>query len=166
MTRKLWTSLARRPIYDNRWISITEHDIVAPTGAPGIYGVVHYKNLAIGILPIDEEGCTILIGQERFVFGSYSWELPEGGGPLDQPPLKSAERELSEEAGLKADNWLELFGKVQLSNSVSDEEAFGFLAWGLAPDQSHAKDPSEELAVRRVPYAEVVRMAVSGEILD
>lgn len=164
--RKLWTSLASRPIYDNRWISVTEHDVLAPTGKPGIYGLVHYKNLAIGILPIDEEGQTILIGQERFTFGTYSWELPEGGGAIDRAPLESAKRELSEEAGLKAANWLELFGEVQFSNSVSDERAFAFLAWGLSPDQTYQKDDSEELAVRRVPYKEALRMAMSGEILD
>jgi 8-oxo-dGTP pyrophosphatase MutT (NUDIX family) len=118
------------------------------------------------VLPIDEQGRTILVGQQRFVFGRYSWELPEGGGALDQPPLEGAQRELSEEAGLKAAHWAPLFSDVHLSNSVTDERAYAFLAWGLSPDTTWEKDPSEDLAVRHVPFAEAVRMAVSGEIDD
>src|SRR5690606_35073363 len=98
--------------------------------------------------------------------GRYSWELPEGGGPQDLPPLESARRELSEEAGLKAEHWLPLVEDAHLSNSITDERAYAFLAWGLSPDQTFAKDSSEELSVRRVPFAEAVKMAVSGEITD
>ena len=120
----------------------------------------------LGVLPIDENGCTILIGQERFPFGRYSWELPEGGGPEDVAPLESAQRELAEETGLSADHWLPLFADVQLSNSVTDERAYAFIAWGLSPDDRFAADSSEELSVRRVSFAEALKMAVSGEILD
>jgi 8-oxo-dGTP pyrophosphatase MutT (NUDIX family) len=161
-----WRIRSARTVYNNKWIMVREYETVAPTGADASYGLVHMHNHALGIVPIDHEGQTILIGQERFVFGSYSWELPEGGGSPDVSPLEGAKRELSEEAGLKAANWLELFGEVAFSNSVTDERAWAFLAWGLSADQSFAKDSSEELSVRRVPFAEAVRMAVSGEISD
>lgn len=143
-----------------------EYQTVAPTGADALYGLVHMNNLALGVLPIDDEGKTILIGQERFPFGQYSWELPEGGGPEDLPPLEGAQRELSEEAGLRAAHWLPLFADVQVSNSVTDERAFAFIAWGLSPDDRFAADSSEELSVRRVSFAEAVKMAASGEIVD
>jgi 8-oxo-dGTP pyrophosphatase MutT (NUDIX family) len=165
-TSRKWRIKSARTIYNNRWINVREYETVAPTGADAQYGLVHMHNLALGVLPIDEEGNTILIGQERFPFGRYSWELPEGGGNTEIPPLESAKRELSEEAGLRAANWLPLLEDVQMSNSVTDERAHAFLAWGLSPDQSFAKDSSEELSVRRVSFAEALKMATSGEIAD
>jgi 8-oxo-dGTP pyrophosphatase MutT (NUDIX family) len=161
-----WTIRSARTVYSNRWIKVREYQTVAPTGADAQYGLVHLHNLALGVLPIDEQGQTILIGQERFCFGRYSWELPEGGGDPELPALEGAQRELSEEAGLKAANWLPLLEDVHMSNSVTDERAYAFLAWDLSPDQSFAPDSSEELSIRRVPFAEAVRMGVSGEITD
>jgi 8-oxo-dGTP pyrophosphatase MutT (NUDIX family) len=161
-----WRIRSGRTVYSNRWIVVREYQTVAPTGADALYGLVHMNNLALGVLPIDAEGKTILIGQERFPFGQYSWELPEGGGPEDVLPLESAQRELAEEAGLKAEHWLPLVADVQLSNSVTDERAHAFIAWGLSPDDRFKADSSEELSVRRVSFAEAVKMAASGEITD
>jgi 8-oxo-dGTP pyrophosphatase MutT (NUDIX family) len=161
-----WRIKSARTAYSNRWITVREYQTVAPTGADALYGLVHMHNLALGVLPIDEYGQTILIGQQRFPFGRYSWELPEGGGSPLITPLEGVQRELSEEAGLKAEHWLELLGDVHLSNSVTDERAYAFIAWGLSDDNSHAKDSSEELSVRRVPFAEALKMANSGEITD
>ncbi len=161
-----WRIKSARTAYSNRWITVREYQTVAPTGADALYGLVHMHNLALGVLPIDEHGQTILIGQQRFPFGRYSWELPEGGGSPLVTPLEGVQRELSEEAGLKAEHWLELLGDVHLSNSVTDERAYAFIAWGLSADDSHAKDSSEELSVRRVSFAEALKMANSGEITD
>lgn len=161
-----WRIKSARTAYSNRWITVREYQTVAPTGADALYGLVHMHNLALGVLPIDEQGQTILIGQQRFPFGRYSWELPEGGGSPLLTPLEGVQRELSEEAGLKAEHWLELLGDVHLSNSVTDERAYAFIAWGLSADNSHAKDSSEELSVRRVSFAEALKMANSGEITD
>lgn len=143
-----------------------EYDAVAPTGQLALYGLVHMRNLALGVLPIDEEGRTILIGQERFTFGRYSWELPEGGGDPEVSPLEGAQRELSEEAGLKAANWIPILADVHLSNSVTDERAYAFIAWELSPDQSYQPDGSEDLTVRRVPFRTALRMGMTGEITD
>lgn len=164
--RKPWRIKSVRTVYTNKWISVREYQAVAPTGADALYGLVHPHNLALGVLPIDEQGNTILVGQERFPFGRYSWELPEGGGPENLPPLEGAQRELSEECGLKAENWLPLVSDIHMSNSVTDERAYAFLAWGLSPDARFEKDSSEELTVRRVPFIDAVKMAVSGEITD
>lgn len=161
-----WTIKSARTVYNNRWIMVREYETVAPTGADAQYGLVHMHNLALGVVPIDDQGQTILIGQERFCFGRYSWELPEGGGPEGQPPLMGAQKELAEEAGLKAANWLPLFEDVHFSNSVTDERAHAFIAWNLSQAPGFARDSSEELSVRRVPFAEALRMAVSGEITD
>ncbi len=163
---KPWRIKSVRTVYTNKWIAVREYQAVAPTGADAVYGLVHPHNLAIGVLPIDAEGHTFLVGQERFTLGRYSWELPEGGGPEHVPPLESARRELGEECGLKADNWLPLFGDVHLGNSLTDERAYAFIAWNLSPEGSFQPDSSEELSLRRVPFADAVKMAVSGEITD
>jgi 8-oxo-dGTP pyrophosphatase MutT (NUDIX family) len=163
---KPWRIKSVRTVYNNNWIAVREYQAVAPTGADALYGLVHPHNLALGVLPIDEAGNTILVGQERFPFGRYSWELPEGGGPENLPPLEGAQRELAEECGLKAGHWLPLVSDMHMSNSVTDERAYAFIAWDLAPDDRFSRDSSEELSVRRVPFAEAVKMAVSGEITD
>lgn len=159
-----WTVAASRDVYDNRWIRVTHHDVIAPSSTPGIYGTVHYKNAAIGIVPLDAERHTFLVGQHRFPLDEYSWEIPEGGGPLDLDVLDSAKRELSEETGLVAARWHKLVG-CDLSNSVSDERAVAYLAWQLTQGPS-SPEPTEQLAVRRVPLAEAFRMVEAGEIRD
>src|ERR1700722_8243186 len=125
-----WKTKATRVVYDNPWISVSEDEVDQPDGKPGIYGVVHFKNKAIGILPIDDEEKTWLVGQYRYPLNQYSWEIPEGGCPANEEPLQAAQRELLEETGLTAANW-QLMGTSHLSNSVSDEQAFYFLATSL-----------------------------------
>src|ERR1700748_1458352 len=100
-----WTIRCEKPVYDNKWISVTEYDVLNPSGGKGIYGTVRFKNIAIGILPIDEEGYTWLVGQWRVPLEMYSWETPEGGGDPALPPIESARRELKEETGLVAGEW-------------------------------------------------------------
>ena len=125
-----WTILGEKTIYDNKWINVTEYDVLNPSGGKGIYGTVRFKNLAIGILPLDEEGYTWLVGQYRFPLNAYSWEIPEGGGDPEVAPVASAQRELIEETGLVAKDWT-MIQEMHLSNSVTDEQAFIFLARGL-----------------------------------
>jgi ADP-ribose pyrophosphatase len=159
-----WKINSEKNIYDNPWINVTEYQVTNPSGNPGIYGKIHYKNIAIGILPLDDELNTYLVGQFRFVLGKYSWEIPEGGGKLDTDPLDSAKRELVEETGLKADNWTEL-QRMYLSNSVSDEYAIIYLARGLKQFEPEPED-TEQLIVHKVPFGEVYRMVCDGEIMD
>lgn len=161
-----WKRGAERQVYDNPWIGVTEYDATAPTGAPAHYGVVNFKNIAIAVLPIHDDGTVTLVGQNRFALADYSWELPEGGSPLDEDPLEGAKRELAEETGLVAADWREVL-KAQLSNSVTDERAIGYVAIGLseAPD-GHHKDDTEDLTVIRVPFAEALDAALAGHLQD
>lgn len=159
-----WTVLSERPIYDNKWIGVTEFDVINPGGGKGIYGKVHFKNLAIGIIPIDEEGYTWLVGQFRFPLGQYSWEIPEGGGDPRETPVASAQRELIEETGLVASEWTEIM-EMHLSNSVSDERAILFLARGLEQREPEPEE-TEQLVVKRIPFEEAFQMVMRGEITD
>src|SRR5690349_9002788 len=125
-----WTCIDSTTAYDNKWISIRHENVITPSGTEGIYGVVHFKNRAIAIVPIDDENHTWLVKQFRYTLNEYSWEVPMGGAPLDEEPLLGAQRELKEETGLSAANWQQLM-KLHTSNSVTDEEALIFLARDL-----------------------------------
>lgn len=160
-----WKELNRELKYSNPWIEVSESQVVNPNGGKGIYGVVHFKNLAIGVIPLDEDNYTWIVGQERFPFdGKYTWEIIEGGGALKDDPKDSARRELLEEAGLKAES-LELIQEMDLSNSATDERALIYVARGLS---FHDADPdeTEKLQVKRIPFEELYQMVLKGEVTD
>jgi 8-oxo-dGTP pyrophosphatase MutT (NUDIX family) len=159
-----WTCLTREPVFDNPWIRLDKCETVAPTGRPAHYGMVHFKNRAIGVLPLFENGDILLVGQHRFTTADYSWEIPEGGGPLSEDPLVAAKRELREETGLAAADWRQVM-RFHLSNSVTDEEGYGFLALGLS-EGAAAPDETEALAIRRLPFHQALRLALEGAMLD
>lgn len=159
-----WRTLSSRDVYRNSWISVREDAVVRPDGERGIYGVVHFENIAVGVLPIDGEGFTYLVGQHRYPLDSYSWEIPEGGCPSGENPLDAARRELEEETGLRAERW-EKLGEAHLSNSVSDEYAVWYLATDLSQGEANPEG-SERLVVRRVPFEQALKWARTGAITD
>jgi 8-oxo-dGTP pyrophosphatase MutT (NUDIX family) len=159
-----WTILSSKLEYDNNWISVTEHQVLNPAGGKGIYGVVHFKNAAIGVIPLDAEGNIYLVGQFRLAINEFSWEIPEGGGPLHIDPLESAKRELLEETGLIAHNWTPIV-KIHLSNSVSDEAGIVYLARQLEQHEAEPEE-TEELHTRKIPFEEAYQMVKRHEITD
>lgn len=159
-----WTTLGTRPVYDNPWISVREDRILRPDGLPGIYGVVHFKNRAVGVLPVDAEGGVWLVGQHRYPLGEYSWEIPEGGAPEGEDPEAAARRELREETGLVADH-LEPISRSHLSNSVSDEVAYLYRATGLTLGPSEPEG-TESLHATRFDWPTAWSMVMEGRITD
>jgi 8-oxo-dGTP pyrophosphatase MutT (NUDIX family) len=159
-----WTILSSSEKYDNPWITVTEHQILNPKGGEGIYGTVHFKNIAIGIIVLDEDHNTWLVGQYRFPLNTYSWEIPEGGGLLAVDPLESAKRELKEETGLIARKWT-IIQKMHLSNSVSDELAIIYLATDLIEGESNPEE-TEDLRILKLPFEEAYTLLLSGKITD
>jgi ADP-ribose pyrophosphatase len=159
-----WKITSQKNLYDNPWINLTEYQVLNPSGNPGIYGKVHFKNVAIGVIPLDDDLNTYLVGQYRFALGEYTWELPEGGGPLDTDPLDSAKRELLEETGLKANQWEELL-RMHLSNSVCDELSIVYLARGLQQFEAEPEE-TEQLIIKKLPFSEVYDMVYHGQITD
>ena len=158
-----WIIRASKLIYENPWIGITEHAVTDPRGHPGLYGVVHLQNLAVGCVPVFPDGTTLLVGQHRFPHDVYSWELPEGGGSFENPQ-DSAERELREETGFTAASWAPLM-KGDLSNAVTDESAVGFIAWDLTPGEADPQD-GEVLEVRRLPFKDLLDQVLDDQIRD
>lgn len=159
-----WIIKGSKVTYENPWIKIKHHDVLTPGGTAGIYGEVHFKNLAIGILPIDRNGFTWRVGQFRFPLNAYSWEIPEGGGPHDIDPLESAKRELVEEVGYTAQTWTTLL-EMHLSNSVSDEKAIVFLAEDLTEGVNQPED-TENLTVEKIHFSELYQQVMDGIITD
>jgi 8-oxo-dGTP pyrophosphatase MutT (NUDIX family) len=159
-----WQRRSRRVAYQNQWITVWHDDVIRPDGEPGIYGVIHFANLAVGVVAIDALDRVALVGQHRYTLDAYSWEIPEGGVPPGEDPQAGAARELREETGLVAMEWREI-SRLHLSNSVSDEVAVHFLATNLTPG-APSPDGTEDLAVRWVPFDEGLAMAMDGRITD
>ena len=159
-----WQIISEKEVYANPWISVTEFNVINPSGGNGIYGKVHFKNTAVGILAMDDDLNIYLVGQFRFPVNSYSWEIPEGGAPIGADPIEGARRELQEETGLQAKEW-HLLLTMHLSNSVSDELALIYLAKGLTQHNSSPEE-TEQLAIRKVSLNEAVNMVEEGTITD
>ena len=159
-----WKRLDSEVRYDNPWIRVIHDRVINPSGSPGIYGRVHFKNLAIGVIPLDEHGNTWLVGQYRYPLKRYSWEIPEGGGKLNIPPLVSAKRELREETGISARRWKKIL-EMDLSNSATDERAIVYLAQDLSFGNAHP-DEDEVLKIRKVSFEQCYRWVCSGFIRD
>jgi 8-oxo-dGTP pyrophosphatase MutT (NUDIX family) len=161
-----WKPGIERVAFESGWITVTDQIATAPTGRPAPYGLVRFKNLAVAVLPVHEDGTIVLVGQHRFPLRDYSWELPEGGSPLAEDPLEGARRELAEETGLAAAEWREVM-RVQLSNSVTDERMIGYLALGLSEATAvHAADETEAIALVRAPFREALDAAMAGYLPD
>jgi 8-oxo-dGTP pyrophosphatase MutT (NUDIX family) len=159
-----WQRLDSQPIYANPWLRVREDQVINAAGNPGIYGVVEFAKLTAGILPLFDNGDTMIVGQWRYPLDCYSWELPEGGGSKDEPAIESARRELSEETGLKAAHW-HAFLSVHTSNSVTDEIAHCFLAWELA-EFAPQPDEDEALGLVRISFCDLLHHVETGAITD
>lgn len=159
-----WKTIQQDIVYENPWIKVSHREVLNPAGNEGIYGVVHFKNLAVGVVPLDESGNTWLVGQYRYTLDRYSWEIPEGGCPVDTDPLDSAKRELLEETGMQAASWEHILD-FDLSNSVSDEIGKAYIARDLSFGEAQPEE-TEDLRVKKIPFSEALEMVYSGEITD
>ena len=163
-TENNWKTLSSETVYENPWIELNHREVITPGGSNGIYGLVKFKNQAIGILPIDGQNNIYLVGQFRYAIDEYSWEIPEGGGQLGADPIDAAIRELKEETGLVAGKWTKL-ARIHTSNSATNEEGFLFIAEELSQEESEPEE-TEELQVKKVHISQAVEMVMKSEITD
>jgi len=159
-----WKTKSTNVVYENPWIKISHEEVITPKDTDGIYGVVHFKNTAIGVVPIDDEGNTWLVKQSRYALNQYTWEIPEGGCPEDEEPINAAKRELEEEVGLQAGHWEQLM-TMHLSNSVTDEFCVVFVARDLFAGTQQLES-TEDIEYKKLPLADAIEMVKSGEITD
>jgi len=159
-----WKKLSSKIVYDNPWMTVVEDRVINPSGGQNDYGHIQFKTRAVAIVPIDDEGNTWLVGQDRYTLGEYSWEVPMGGAPKGEEPLEAAKRELKEETGLIAWDWVEVM-RLHTSNSITDEEGFVFIAKGLKQGETEFEE-TEKLEIRKLPLTEAIAMAQKGEITD
>ncbi len=164
MQKNPWKTLSKKEVYSNPWISVSHREVLNPGGGEGIYGVVEFQNIAVGIVPIDEERNTWLVGQYRYTIDQYSWEIPEGGCPLGTDPLASAKRELKEETGLVAQSWQPLL-EMHTSNSVTDEYGIVYIAKEVHQELAEPEE-TEELLIKKLPFNSVYKMVMEGKITD
>lgn len=159
-----WRRRSRTTPYANAWIEVFHDEVDRPDGGPGVYGVVHFRSLAVGVVAVDGDGRILLVGQHRYTLDAYSWEIPEGGVEPGEAPEAGARRELAEETGYEALAWRELC-RFSLSNSVTDERGVLFLATDLRPGVA-APEPTEDLALRWATLDETLAEIDAGEIHD
>lgn len=161
---KNWKKIATKVVYENNWIEVQHHDVFTPSGSRGIYGQVNFKNLAIGIVPIDKDGNTYLVGQYRFPIDEYSWEIPEGGCPVGESIIDAAKRELLEETGITAGKW-SIISKIHTSNSVCNETGFILIAEDLTLGEAQPEE-TEDLTLRKLPLSEAFQLVMENKITD
>ena len=159
-----WQRLDSECRYRNPWIDVFHENVITPANTPGIYGRVHFKNHAIGIVPMDDAGNTWLVGQHRYALDAWSWEIPMGGCPLGTEPLQTAKNELHEEAGLVAENW-QMIQTLHTSNSVTDELGYVFVATDIREIGNNPEE-TEDIEVKKLPLKEAVQWAMDGHITD
>ena len=159
-----WQILDSEVKYENNWIRVVHQKVINPSGGEGIYGTVNFKNIAVGVVPIDQDGNIWLVGQYRFPLNEYSWEIPEGGCPKGEEVLDTAKRELKEETGLIAQEW-KLISKLHTSNSVCNEVAYIYLAESITQSESQPEE-TEQLQVKKVSLNEALMMVMDDRITD
>ena len=162
--RNPWKTLESRLVYENPWIRVREDRVIRPDGKPGIYGVVETR-IATGAIALSQDNLITLVGQYRYATDQYSWEIVEGGTDEGESPLDAAKRELREEAGLVAKHWEVLGGEIHLSNCISSEVGWVYLATGIE-EVEREPDGTEQLLIRRVSIGDCLSMIDSGEIKD
>jgi len=160
-----WTRNSVATVYTNPWIQVEHHRVVDPAGRDGVYGVVRFRHRALGCVPLHADGTVTLVGQHRYPLDVWSWEIPEGGGSLVADPLEEMKRELAEETGFAAGEWIPL-GLLHPSNSVSDEVATLWLARNLEPGTATPESTESDMRSTRVPFVQAVEMALDGRLTD
>lgn len=158
-----WISHKSVSLFENDWLTLERNDVTRPDGSEGDYTLVRFRNRAVGVVPY-EAGGVWMVGQTRFALNQYSWEIPEGGVPAGEDMLEAAKRELKEETGLTARQYVHLLD-LHTSNSVTDEWGQIYLATDLTKGASEP-EPSEDITCLFVTLDEALQAIDDGRVTD
>ena len=159
-----WKTLGSREVYRNPWLTLREDQVIRPDGQEGIYGVIDTR-IATGVCALTPKRELYLVGQYRYPTQCYSWEIVEGGSDPGEDYLDTMKRELREEAGLLAARWTPLGHEIHISNCISSEMCYIYLAEDLTVTDAEP-EATEVLQLRKAPLAECLAMVDRGEIVD
>lgn len=157
------TMLESREIFNGRVIRVTVDKVQLEDGTTSTREIVHHHGGAC-ILPVDADGSVTMVRQFRYAFGEEIWELPAGKLEADEDPFEAAKRELSEECGLTADNFIDL-GVVYATVGYDSEKIYLWAATGLHSTAQHL-DAGEFLDVVKMPFDEALGLVMDGTIKD
>ncbi|WP_262029360.1 NUDIX hydrolase [Microvirga sp. Mcv34] len=161
-----WTVKHSRDVIRDRWVTLRADDCVTAEGveiAP--YYVLEYPDW-VHVVAIDDEDHLILIEQYRHAFGGISLEVPAGAIDREDPSvLAAAARELEEETGYVAEQWRS-FGKHSPNPATHTNFCHTVLALGARPTGRTLNDPTERIAVVRVPVRDAARLAADGTLTN
>lgn len=158
-----FTRLSREVLVDNPWHRYCRDRYVQNDGSDGVY---HYVDMAgsCAAIPVFADGTTLLLRVHRYLLGRDLWEFPIGGMKPGEDPLTVARKELHEEAGVLAADWTPL-GRFAPYKGASNEVCHFWLARDLCEDRQRL-EPSERIAVHRLPFAEARARLVDQELGD
>ncbi|MFJ2298024.1 NUDIX domain-containing protein [Oerskovia paurometabola] len=177
-----WITESSRTAYENPWMRVREDRVIRPDGAPGIYGVVELRWPAVFVVALTDDDEVVLVTQHRYATDALSIEVPAGASDGEEP-LVAAQRELFEETGLRAREWVRVGGMDAL-NGLAKAPEHVFVARGLtgplpgraAGDASEATDAARGQSasqveegisrVEAVPFHEVLGMISRGTVRD
>ncbi|MBI2473062.1 NUDIX hydrolase [Candidatus Uhrbacteria bacterium] len=157
-----WKQLTSKEVYKNKWIRVTEDEVMTDDGRQLQFGVVHKQPFAL-IIPWDGEKLT-LVGQYRYMVGGYSWEFPQGHFEHENI-LATAKEELREETGLIAKNMCEA-GSFWIGPGGIDQECNMFIATELTQSERRLETSEEGMECKAVTLNEFWSMVENGEIKD
>ena len=158
-----YTIKSSKQIYKNPWIEVREDAVVFPNGSESIWGTVHIKH-GVSVLAMDDQGNIYFTKQFHYGTGNETPEVIAGGIDGDETPLQAAQRELQEEAGLEAKEWI-FIGTMRPMTSYTDHVEHLYLARGLTEVARHL-DPGEVISMFKIPFATAVQWVVESKIED
>jgi len=144
-------------------VQVEVRQISLPNGHQMEMEVIHHPG-GSAVVALDDKQQICLLRQYRCVFDAWLWELPAGKRDHQEPPMQTAQRELAEEAGILASEWLDL-GPMTSSPGVFSEQVFLYLAQQLSPTAPDIA-PDEVLEVHWLPLEEAFQWVMEGTITD